>query len=67
MATLDPPCKAGIEALRRTILGADPFIAGNIKWKASSLRTTEYFATTNLRTKGGVGLILHLGTMVRDR
>ena len=36
-----------------------------MKWNAPSFRTTEYFATTNLRAKRGVGLILHLGAKVR--
>ena len=30
-----------------------------------SFKTTEYFATTNLRTKKGIGLVLHFGAKVR--
>jgi hypothetical protein len=37
-----------------------------VKWNAPSFRTTEYFATTNLRAKAGIGVILHLGAKVRD-
>jgi hypothetical protein len=66
MATLDHPFKAEIDALRQIILGADPSIAEGIKWKVPSFRTTEYFATLNLRAQGGVGVIFHLGAKVRE-
>lgn len=58
--------KDAIAHLRRSILGIDAAIAEGVKWNAPSFRTTEYFATTNLRTKGGVGMILHFGAKVRD-
>jgi len=66
MATLDHPFKAELETLRRAILAADPSIAEGIKWNAPSWRTREYFATTHLRSKTGLGLILHLGAKVRE-
>ena len=66
MAGLKHPAKAEVEALRRIIVEADPSIAEGIKWNSPSFRTTEYFGTTNLRAKKGVGLILHLGAKVRD-
>jgi hypothetical protein len=66
MATLDHPQHAAVQALREAVLGADPAIAEGIKWNAPSFRTREYFATTHLRTKQGLGLILHLGAKVRD-
>ncbi|WP_145069199.1 DUF1801 domain-containing protein [Engelhardtia mirabilis] len=66
MAQLEHPHSEAIELLRELILGVDDSIAEGIKWKSPSFRTTEYFATTNLRVKGGVGLILHLGAKVRD-
>jgi len=65
MRTLDHPFKKEIEAIRASILGADRTIAEGIKWNAPSFRTSEYFATTNLREKKGVGIILHLGAKVR--
>jgi hypothetical protein len=65
MKKLDHPQKAAIEALREILRGAAPGIREGIKWNAPSFRTTEYFATTNLRAKAGVGLILHLGAKVR--
>jgi len=66
MRTLEHPFKREIEAIRQLILGAHPTIAEGIKWKAPSFRTSEYFATTNLREKKGVGIILHLGAKVRE-
>jgi len=65
MKRLSHPLKAEIEAIRRTIRGAAPGIREGIKWNAPSFRTTEYFATTNLREKAGIGVILHLGAKVR--
>lgn len=61
LATLDPAVRALVEALRETILAADPSIEEGIKWKVPSFRTAEYFATLNLRVPEGVGLILHFG------
>jgi len=48
------------------MLAVDPGIREGIKWNAPSFRTTEYFATTNLRSRAGVGIILHLGARVRS-
>ncbi len=67
MANLEHPHKAAIELLRQIICGADPSIAEGVKWNAPSFRTTEYFATTHLREKDGIGIILHLGAKVRER
>jgi hypothetical protein len=61
LAALDHPAKALVVELRRVVLGADARIGEGIKWNAPSFRTTEYFATTNLRAKQGTGLILHFG------
>jgi hypothetical protein len=66
MAQLEHPHKPAIEAIRQVVRGADPAIAEGIKWNAPSFRTTEYFATTHMRAKQSVGIILHLGAKVRD-
>lgn len=66
IAALDHPFKPEVEAIRQAILSVDPAIAEGIKWNAPSFRTTEYFATVNLREKKGIGVILHLGAKVRD-
>jgi hypothetical protein len=65
MASLEHPLKAEIETIRRTILGAARGIHEGIKWNSPSFRTTEYFATVNLREKSGIGVILHLGARVK--
>jgi hypothetical protein len=66
MKVLKHPAKKAVETLRAVILEAHPSIRDGVKWNAPSFRTTEYFATTNLRAKQGVGLILHLGAKVRS-
>jgi hypothetical protein len=66
MTTLDHPQKPAINHLRKLILALSPSITEEIKWNAPSFRTTESFATTNLRSKAGIGLILHRGAKVRD-
>ncbi|CAN95414.1 MULTISPECIES: DUF1801 domain-containing protein [Sorangium] len=63
---LDHPRKEAIVALRQIILGVSPAIREEIKWNAPSFRTTEHFATFNLRAKDRVRLILHLGAKVKD-
>jgi hypothetical protein len=66
MARLEHPRKNEIQAIRQIICGVDGAIAEGVKWNAPSFRTTEYFATTHLRVKVGVGVILHLGAKVRE-
>ena len=66
MAELMHPFKNEIEAIRGLMLGIDASVTEGIKWNAPSFRTTEYFATTNLRAKNAIGVILHLGAKARD-
>ena len=66
MSSLKHPQVEAIQAMRKAIVGADSRIAEGVKWNAPSFRTSEYFATTHLRMKEGVGLILHYGAKVRD-
>ena len=61
LADLEHTMKPLILAVRKTIIEADRSISEGIKWKAPSFRTSEYFATINLRAKQGVELILHFG------
>ena len=65
LATLDSPSKPALLAARKVIRGADARIAEGIKWNAPSFRTSDWFATFNLRAKQGVQLILHRGAKVR--
>ena len=63
---LDEASKPAVCALRQIILAADPGIAEGIKWKVPSFRTSEYFATMNLRLKTGIGVVLHFGAKKSD-
>ena len=62
---LQHPMKAEINALRELILGVSPDVREEIKWNAPSFRTTEHFATFNLRGKQGVRVILHTGAKAK--
>lgn len=64
LVTLKHPHKPEIMALRQIILAADPAITEEVKWNAPSFRTTEHFATFQLRAKDGVQIIFHLGAKV---
>lgn len=66
LAALDHPCKEEVLALRQIILAADPAISEEIKWNVPSFRTSEHFATLNLRVKKGIGVILHFGAKKSD-
>lgn len=66
MAKLDHPHKDAVQMIRRIMREADPAIAEGVKWNAPSFRTTGYFATTQLRTKDGIGIVMHLGAKVRE-
>lgn len=66
LAALEHPHKPEIVALRRIILGADASIGEGIKWNAPSYRTSDWFATTHLRARRGVQIILHFGARKRD-
>jgi len=66
MRSLKHPADNEIQALRTVILQVHPSVREGVKWNAPSFRTSEYFATTNLRTKVGVGVVLHFGAKVRD-
>src|SRR5882757_6255270 len=65
MTGLEHPLKAEIEVVRRIIREARSTIGEAIKWNAPSFRTTEFFATTNLRSRDQVQLVFHLGSKVR--
>jgi hypothetical protein len=61
LAQLPPPTRALASALRRAVLGSDAAITVGMKWNVPSFCTVDYFATTHLRVKQGIGLILHFG------
>lgn len=63
---LDHPLASTIRALRILLLAVDPAIAEAVKWNAPSFRTSEHFATMQLRRPDVVRLILHLGMKKRS-
>lgn len=68
LANLDHPQKPALMLLRQIILDADPEIHEGIKWNAPSFRTSDWFATLNLRARSGeqrVWLILHTGAKLK--
>jgi hypothetical protein len=65
LSELDHPLKKEIETVRKLILGASPEIREGIKWNAPSFRTTDYFATFNLRTQDRIRLVLHMGAKAK--
>lgn len=67
MAQVAHPLKAEVETLRTLVMGVDPGVREGIKWNSPSFRTSEYFATVNLRFRGGIALILHLGARARGQ
>ncbi len=64
---LEHPQRKEIDAIRKAIGGADKSISEGVKWNAPSFRTTEWFATINLRSKVKLQVVLHLGAKVRAR
>ena len=62
---LKHPQRKEIDAIRKAIGGADKSISEGVKWNAPSFRTTEWFATVNLRSKDELQVVLHLGAKVR--
>ena len=68
LANLEHPQKPALMLLRQLILDADPEIHEGIKWNAPSFRTSDWFATLNLRARSGeqrVWLILHTGAKLK--
>jgi hypothetical protein len=65
LAALDHPLKPVVEAIRGTILGAYPAIAEGVKWNSPSFYCHGWFATANVRPRGGVQVVLHHGAKAR--
>lgn len=65
MAQAIHPLASDIDAARAMILAVDPRIREAVKWNAPSYRTTDFFATVNLRVKDHVQLVFHTGAKVK--
>lgn len=67
MAKLDHPLKAGVELVRKVLLGADRRVREEVKWNAPSFRlegAADCFATANVhqnRQEAVVLLVFHRG------
>lgn len=66
MRDLRHPLKADIERVRHAVLAAVPNVTDGVKWNALSFRTTDWFATVNLRSRDRVQIVLHLGAKVKS-
>jgi uncharacterized protein YdhG (YjbR/CyaY superfamily) len=66
VSDLHHPLKREIKMVREIILGVSPEIREAIKWNAPSFRTTDFFATFNLRAKDQVQLIFHTGAKKKE-
>ncbi|HTF87428.1 MAG TPA: DUF1801 domain-containing protein [Planctomycetota bacterium] len=67
MRELEHPLKREIELLRKLILGVSPKIREEVKWRAPSFRTSDFFATIHnpLRSMDSVMMILHRGARAK--
>ena len=66
MSALVHPLKPTVEAIRRTILSADPHITEGIKWNSPSFYRNGWFATVNARGHDAVIVVFHMGAKVKD-
>lgn len=66
VATLRHPLKPTLEALRRTILAADPAITEGIKWKSPSFYCDGWFLTIGSRKPTQLDVVFHCGAKVQS-
>lgn len=65
LAALDHPLKPLVQSIRAAILKADAKVTEGVKWNSPSFHRLAWFATVNVRPKGGVLVVLHLGAKPR--
>jgi hypothetical protein len=65
LAALDHPLRRDYEKVRAAVRAVDPSIQDGVKWNSLSFRTSEWFATVNLRSRDSVQLVFHLGAKAR--
>ena len=66
IVALTHPMTPAIQAIRETIMGADPAITEGVKWKSPSFYCHGWFATLGLRKPDRVEIVLHHGAKVRQ-
>ncbi|PYJ10605.1 MAG: DUF1801 domain-containing protein [Verrucomicrobia bacterium] len=65
VAGMTHPLKSTIEAVRRTILAADPGITEGVKWNSPSFYCHGWFATISSRKPTQLDVVLYCGAKVR--
>lgn len=65
LAALDHPLRRDCEKVRAAVRAVDPSIRDGVKWNSLSFKTSEWFATVNLRSRDSVQLVFHLGAKAR--
>src|SRR5436189_4751495 len=65
MTEMTHPLKSTIEAVRRTILAADPGITEGVKWNSPSFYCHGWFATISSRKPTQLDVVLYCGAKVR--
>ncbi len=67
LATLAPPVRSDVDALRAIVLGAHPGLTEEIKWNAPSFADDgQDRVTLGLDGKGGYRIVLHRGAKPLD-
>jgi hypothetical protein len=65
IAGMTHPLVATLEAVRRTILAADPAITEGVKWNSPSFYRHGWFATIGCRKPTQLDIVLHHGVKAR--
>ena len=65
VAGMAHPLKPTLEAVRRTILSADPAITEGVKWNSPSFYCQGWFATISNRKPTQVDVVFYCGAKVR--
>ena len=65
IAAMTHPMKPMLEAVRRTVLAADPAITEGVKWNSPSFYCHGCFATIVTRKPTQLDVVLHCGAKVR--
>jgi len=66
LSELSSPLAPALRELCAIVRDTDPRVGEELKWNAPSFFLTGHFATTNLRPRGPLLLVLHAGARKRD-
>ncbi|MFD1713698.1 DUF1801 domain-containing protein [Amnibacterium flavum] len=66
LASLDHPLTSALSELCRVVRSSDPRVGEEINWNSPSFFISDHFATTNLRPRGPLLLVLHAGVKKTD-